>query len=73
MSDAEARQQPADQIARGIVGLDEAQHVIALPRQRQQRLGDAPTPEARDQAVLAALQFRQQQLELAVVGLEARV
>ena len=34
----EPPEQPANEVARGIVGLDEAHDVIALFRERQQRL-----------------------------------
>ena len=44
VGDAEAPQQAPYQIARGVVGLDKAQDVIALLREREQRLRDRPPP-----------------------------
>jgi hypothetical protein len=62
--DAKTSQQPPYQIARWVVGLDKAQNVIPLFREREQRLGDRRDPGGRDQAVGAPLQFGEQQLQL---------
>ena len=60
----EPAEQAADEIARRIVGLDEAQDVIALLRQRQQRLRDRADARGGHQALFTPLQLRQQQLQL---------
>ena len=61
--DAEAAERAGDQPARRAVGLREAQHVLALPEQRDQRRGDGGEAGAHRHAVLPPLQLREQQLE----------
>ena len=65
MTHAEAREETADDLPRRVVGLGEAQHVIARRGQREQRLRDRIDARSAAERVVAALQFREQQLELA--------
>src|SRR6185312_10522998 len=69
MGHAEATQEAADQIARRIIGLDETEDVIALLGQREQRLRHGTDTGSRHQTLLASLQLREQQLELARGGI----
>src|SRR6185437_5645948 len=62
---AEAPEQAPDEIPARVVGLDEADDVIALLRKREQRLRDRPDARGGDEAVIASLQLRQSELELA--------
>ena len=66
--DTEPRQQAPDDVARGAVSLDEAEDVIALLRQPDQCLRNGVDARGGGQAVVAALQRRQRQLELARGG-----
>ena len=71
--DAEAREQPADDVARRAVGLDEEQDVIALLREAEQRLRDRIDARRRGEAVVAALQRASVSSSWRVVGLLARM
>ena len=66
---AEAPKHAANQIARGIIGFDEAQNVIALLGERNQGLRDRAHAGARDEAIAAALQFGDGQFELPCSGI----
>ncbi len=57
-------QESADEVPRWIVGLDEAENVVSLLGQGQQRLRDGADARAGDQAILTALQLGEQQLQL---------
>src|SRR5215217_198085 len=64
MRHAEAGQQAANEIARGVVCLYETQNVIALLRQCDQGMRNRPNAGRRNQAILTTLQSGQRQFEL---------
>src|SRR4029077_9334247 len=64
MGDPEAPEDPPDEIAGGVIALDETNDVVALAGEGEQSLRDHPHPGRGDQAVLAPLQLREQQFEL---------
>ena len=69
MRHAEAAEQPANQIPRRIVSLDEAEDVVALLGEREECLRDRADARGGRQAFLPSLQLREQQLELARGGI----
>ena len=66
---AEAAQQAADEIAARVVGLDEADDVVTLLGEREQRVGYRRDAGGGDQTFLTPLQLRQQLLQLARGGI----
>ena len=66
---AEAAQQAADEIAARVVGLDEADDVVTLLGEREQRLGYRRDAGGGNQTFLTPLQLRQQLLQLARGGI----
>ncbi len=59
MLHTETVEETPNQIATRVIRLDEANDVVTLLRQSQQRLRDRPDPRGGDQTVLAPLQFGQ--------------
>ena len=60
MAYAKAAEQPANDVACRIVGLDETQHVVALFRESEQSMGDRADAGTRRNAVVTSLQLREQ-------------
>ena len=65
MLDAESPEQSLDQVAARPVGLDEAEHVVAGPQEREQAGGNRGDAGTERDAVVALLELCQQLFELA--------
>ncbi len=73
MRHPEASEQAADEIARRVVGFDEAQDVIALFRQGQQGVRDGTHTRGRHQALFPSCNSASSSSSCRVVGLDVRV
>ena len=64
MRDTKAAEKAADDVARGVIGLDKTQNVVALLCECQQGLGDRGDAGACRETVLSSLQLGKCHFEL---------